>query len=105
SSVVVVGPLVSPGIIYCQDNHGSFRVYGGIAAHGIIIDDHRYDIAGPISGIKLIMEEGEAASFLRPQFFNADADGMIQPIDDVGKALKQSILAGAPIFRDDAPVS
>ncbi|MEI9902518.1 MAG: hypothetical protein WDN31_23250 [Hyphomicrobium sp.] len=103
SPVIVMGPLVSPGVIYCQHNHGSFRAFGGIAALGIIIEDRRYHIAGPVSGVRLIMAEDDASDFLLPRFFCADDDGTIEPIEDFEEVLKRHIRSGAAIFRDDVP--
>lgn len=103
--VIVFGPLVSPGLIYCEYNHGSLRAYGGVAALGIIIDDHSHDITGPISGVKIVMGEDDATAYLLPEFFSADDDGTIGPIDDLGEELKARIRAGRPILRDDAPAA
>jgi hypothetical protein len=103
--VIVFGPLVSPGMIYCEYNHGTFRAYGGIAAQGLIIDDQSHDIAGPVSGVKLVMGEDDASDYLLPEFFYADNDGTMEAIADLGAVLKARIRAGRPIFRDDAPAA
>jgi hypothetical protein len=103
SAFIVAGPITSPGMIYCEYNHGAFRAFGGVAAQGIILDDQSHQIAAPISGIKLDLCKDDATRYLLPEFFYEDDEGGIEPIDELSELLKARILAGEPIFRDDAP--
>ncbi len=103
ATFIVAGPVTSPGMIYCEYNHGAFRAFGGVAAQGIILDDQSHEIAAPISGIKLDLWKDDARQYLLPEFFYEDDQGSLEPIDDLSELLKARILAGAPIFRDDVP--
>jgi hypothetical protein len=103
ATFIVAGPITSPGMIYCEYNHGAFRAFGGVAAQGIILDDQSHEIAAPISGIKLDLWKDDATQYLLPDFFYEDDEGSIEPIDELSELLKARILAGEPIFRDDAP--
>jgi hypothetical protein len=103
ATFIVAGPITSPGMIYCEYNHGAFRAFGGVAAQGIILDDQSHEIAAPISGIKLDLWKDDATQYLLPEFFYEDDEGSVEPIDELSELLKARILAGEPIFRDDAP--
>jgi hypothetical protein len=103
AAFIVAGPITSPGMIYCEYNHGAFRAFGGVAAQRIILDDQSHEIAAPISGIKLDLWKDDATQYLLPEFFYEDEEGSIEPIDELSELLKARILAGEPIFRDDAP--
>lgn len=100
--VVVAGPLVASGFIYCEYNHGSFRAYGGVTAEGVIIDDQLTEIAGPIRAVKVDLLREDASELLLPEFFWEGEDGSIVPMDDLADELKARIFAGAPVFRAGA---
>lgn len=100
--LICFGPLVSPGVVYCQYNHGSFRAYGGIAAQGIVIEDQRYAIAGPVSGVRLVVGKDDAVARLLPEFFAAHGANL-ELVADFGRMLEGRIRRGEPVFRRDAP--
>lgn len=103
SSFIIFGRLITPGMIYCEYNHGSFRAYSSVRAAGIVIDDQSCQISGPVRGLKLDLWRDDATQYLLPEFFCENDEGALEPIDDLSEVLKERIRAGQPIFRDDAP--
>lgn len=102
AAVAVAGPLASSGTIYCAYNHGSFRAWGGLKAEAIIVDDHLFELAGPIDAIRLVLGEEDPFAYLLPELL-WEEEGV--PMDDLGDELIARIKAGVPIFRTDAPRS
>jgi hypothetical protein len=104
SAMVAGGPLTASGTIYCAYNHGVFRAFGGITARGLIFDDHRYQVVGPVDAIRLDLDRDDPAAYLLPKFlYEEDARCDSGPSDDFGDLIKEHILSGKPIFRPDAP--
>jgi hypothetical protein len=102
ANFVVIGALVSPGVVFCERGPGKMRIYGGLAALGLILDDHNVDIAGPLIGSKLVIGEDDARAYLLPELFH-EHEGSAEAIDNLDAVIKARIRAGRPVFRDDAP--
>lgn len=98
ASFVVLGSVMSAGVVFCDYNHGTFLVGGNVNAPAVITNDHMIEVAGAISGLVIGDEEGNMRDMLVPDVFEDPNDSDDQWPD--GDLMRERLTAGLPVLKN-----
>jgi len=97
SSFIVLGSVSSPGVIFCDYNHGAFLVGSSLSARAIVSCDQEIHAGGEITGLVVSEELGNMREHLVPEVFADPGDPEDEFAD--GALVRDRLAAGLPILK------
>lgn len=97
ASFVVLGSVVSRGVIFCDYNHGAFLVGGDVSGQAIITCDQEIHAGGEVKGPIISEELGNLRDMLVPEVFEDPEDLSDDFVDSA--ALRERLEAGLPVLK------
>jgi hypothetical protein len=97
ASFVVLGSVLSDGLVFCDRDNGVFLVGGDLAARAIISCDQDIIVSGAVRGTVVSTELGNMRDALVPEVFIDPGDPQDEFAD--GRLIRQRIAAGQRVLK------
>jgi hypothetical protein len=97
ASFVVLGSVLSDGLVFCDRDNGVFLVGGDLAARAIISCDQDIIVSGAVKGTVVSTELGNMRDALVPEVFIDPGDPQDEFAD--GRLIRQRIAAGQRVLK------